>query len=337
MIPTRAPFTPAAARLSSRAVASAQKGSRNATSESISRSAGKSNDRRSNIDGLAKAEGQHDISRPCVNSTLHIRRLSKKPGSRAATLEDVFDASYEDMIKEPFTGHIDLEDEPDDLATGQESINKMKSRQSSKFLSEFVRLHVPPLRAVHKFSSKPWTKSILEADEYKLIPFYSRYLDERNGESRFFARTVHSDREVPYVLGLCRKDLWPESGNRNIKVDKSLPEFMALMHMGRDLEAHPGIVNGGFQGVIFDEVMYCTILLHAHRDEESPVRPKHYTLDLTTRFKAPVKIKTDILVRANVVSRQDRKWTVEGEIVDSEGNVLTQGESHWLTAKKSVS
>lgn len=221
--------------------------------------------------------------------------------------------------------------------TSQETANDLgdfRGIQDSRFLTKFIEKYKPPPESIEYFLSIPWTRSILEAGTHRLIPFYSRYL-EINGESRFWAETVNTKEGVPHVLGLCRNDLWP--GEETTGADKSLPEFISLMHLGQTLEAHPGIVNGGFQGVIFDEVMYCVILLHAHKDGLCAQRPKHYTLDLTTRFRAPVNVNTDVLVRANIVSRQDRKWTVEGEIVDSQGKVLTKGESHWLTAKKPIS
>lgn len=239
----------------------------------------------------------------------------------------------------------------------------------SRFMSHFVEKHKPPSHSVSYFSSMDWTKGILEKKTHKLIPFYSRYLNEKNGESRFFAETINTSVGVPHVLGFCRKDLWPgrdtsgsgedTEGTNSLEISRStssntktssgkldnadqfaketVSDFMCLVHLGKGLEAHPGIVNGGFQSVIFDEVMYCAMLLHAHRDEFTPVRPKHYTLSLATKFVAPVKAGNDFLITASIASRQDRKWTIHGEIVNSEGTVLTRSESHWLTAKQPLS
>lgn len=90
-----------------------------------------------------------------------------------------------------------------------------------------------------------------------MISFYSRFLNESTGESRFFAQTVNTATTVPHVLGVCRKHLQTpepltESQDLNAQIEISIcPDFMCLILFERDLESHPGIVD--CDGKIFTE------------------------------------------------------------------------------------
>lgn len=208
----------------------------------------------------------------------------------------------------------------------QHSDGHLQPSNHANFLSTFIANHRPPERSIDHFASIPWTDKILKSPSHEIIPFYSRYLDTSSGESRFFAQTVNTSTTIPHVLALRNRSLKASS------LETSSADFLTLLHLGKDLESHPGIVNGGFQSVIFDEVMYCTLLLHAHVGSDEP-RPKHYTVSLGTKFLAPVRAGTDVLVRCNLEKREGRKWFLKAEMVDKDGKVCIAAESIWVTAR----
>jgi acyl-coenzyme A thioesterase PaaI-like protein len=110
-------------------------------------------------------------------------------------------------------------------------------------------------------------------------------------------------------------------------------ELIFLMALGEDLQAHPSIVHGGFQAIIFDEIMRLLILLHQNNVCKPGPRDIHYTANMTVSYSAPVIAPSNVLVRSRLVRREGRKWFTKGEIVNSEGQILTSAESMWITAK----
>lgn len=178
--------------------------------------------------------------------------------------------------------------------------------------------------------------------EYEIVPFFSRYFNDKSGENRFFGHTVNTKTAIRHVLSLRRRNLTTgavayNAGQTGIEQSPSIekpPGVIALMSLGRDLDAHPLIVHGGFQGVIFDEIMRFLILLHQDNIATPGPRDAHYTANMSMSYRAPVATPSDVLVRCWLKERQGRKWFTEADIVDSEGRILTQAQSMWITAKR---
>lgn len=219
---------------------------------------------------------------------------------------------------------------------------KNRTQETSDFLNHFIRANKPSQSTVDYFSSLDWTLEVLENDAYEMVPFFSRYGIEHTGENRFFARTVNTDTTVPHILALRLKDLeTPESGisrPRYQSAQKEIanlatPEVVCLIALGEDLQAHPTIVHGGFQAVVFDEAMRLLILLHQNNICIPGPRDIHFTATMTISYSAPVIAPSNVLVRCRLVRREGRKWFTKGDIIDSAGKTLTSAESMWVTAK----
>lgn len=214
--------------------------------------------------------------------------------------------------------------------------------ERSDFLEIFMKDQRPSPSAVDYFSSFLWTRKFVEDEAYKAIPFFSRYLNERTGENRFFAETVNSSTTISHLLALQLLDLdSPElishSGRRplNSPPDLTTPhELICLMSLGKGLDSHPSIVHGGFQAVIFDEIMRNLILLHKNTTRETGPRDLHFTVNMNISYAAPVTTPGIFLVRSKLVKREGRKWFTKAEIVNSDDKILTSAESTWVTAKK---
>jgi acyl-CoA thioesterase FadM len=79
--------------------------------------------------------------------------------------------------------------------------------------------------------------------------------------------------------------------------------------------------------------MRLLILLHQNNICKPGPRDIHYTASMTVSYSAPVIAPSNVLVRARLVRREGRKWFTKGEIVNTEGQILTTAESMWITAK----
>ncbi|VUC35452.1 unnamed protein product [Clonostachys rosea] len=182
-----------------------------------------------------------------------------------------------------------------------------------------------------------------QSESYEPVPFYSRHLIDQTGENKFFGDTVRTATTVPRLLAMRRKGFQtPESAPRptheatSLKLATSPPELLCLLSLGPGLASHPNIVHGGFQCVIFDEVIRLLILLHNDNICTPGPRDTHFTVSMTTSYAAPVPASSDILVRSWLTGREGRKWWANAEIVNSEGQVSTTAEAMWVTAKNTI-
>lgn len=214
--------------------------------------------------------------------------------------------------------------------------------QRSGFLGDFIKTHKPPQSTVDYFLSIPWTREVLQSNDYKIIPFFSRHLNEHTGENRFFAQTVNSNATIPHLLALQPKDFKPPEPftHREPRLCRSLPQnsttphsLVCLVSLGRGLDSHPSIVHGGFQGVLFDEIMRNLILLNHNSTCELAPRDIHFTVNMNLSYASPVTTPGVFLLRSQLTRREGRKSFAQAELVDSDYTVLTSGESIWVTKR----
>lgn len=221
-----------------------------------------------------------------------------------------------------------------------------RQAEGSDFLGKFISEHQPPQTTVNYFSSVEWTRKVLENKEYEAVPFFSRYHNAQTNENRLFGVTVNTSTAMPHLLSLRRKNLiapealsrstGPQSDRDGLERDirtQLPPDVICLMSLHGDLDAHPSIVHGGFQAVLFDEIMRFVILLHQDRDCQPGPRDIHYTVKMSISYRAHVTTPGDVLVRSWLTGREGKKWFLVAEIVDSKENVLTAAESMWVTAR----
>lgn len=221
--------------------------------------------------------------------------------------------------------------------------SKQPQSEQSDFMANFIRQNKPPQSTIDHFSSSAWTRRIIENEAYETVPFYSRYFSEETGENEFFGRTVKTAKTVPRLLSRSMKNLQtPDSGPRptteeaTMKTLTTSPDLLCLLSLDRGLASHPKIVHGGFQCVIFDEVIRLLILLHNNNICTAGPRDTHFTVSMTTSYAGPVAAPSDILVRSWLTGREGRKWWANAEIVNDKGQVTTKAEAMWVTAKNTI-
>jgi uncharacterized protein (TIGR00369 family) len=85
----------------------------------------------------------------------------------------------------------------------------------------------------------------------------------------------------------------------------------------------PGVVHGGIQAALLDEVM--GVSAHLAVGDNSP----NVTAEFNLRYRRPTPTNTPLVIRGRLVRRDDPNLFLEGEIVDADGEVLTRAEARW--------
>lgn len=87
----------------------------------------------------------------------------------------------------------------------------------------------------------------------------------------------------------------------------------------------PGIVHGGIQGTVLDEVL-CMAAFAKHA---TPV----VTGELTVRYRRPTPVGVPLLVRGRIVEVDGRRFTIEGAIhLAATGDTLTEARGRFFAA-----
>jgi uncharacterized protein (TIGR00369 family) len=97
-------------------------------------------------------------------------------------------------------------------------------------------------------------------------------------------------------------------------------EYQAPEH----LAGAPGVIHGGIQATLLDEVLGMAIhVAQGHEDHQ------HVTVDFRLRYHRPAPTEQALRVRGRCLHTEDRDVFAEGEIVSPEGEVLTRAEARW--------
>jgi uncharacterized protein (TIGR00369 family) len=86
----------------------------------------------------------------------------------------------------------------------------------------------------------------------------------------------------------------------------------------------PGIVHGGIQATLLDEIMGMTTHVALGHDDG-----RIATTHMSVRYRRPAATNVPLLIRGRVVKREDPYLFLEAEIVDAEGRVLTEAEARF--------
>ena len=86
----------------------------------------------------------------------------------------------------------------------------------------------------------------------------------------------------------------------------------------------PGVIHGGAQATMLDEVMGHAIHFGGVDPDLDVV-----TVEFTLRYRRPAPVAVPLTLRARLLRSEGRDFIVAGEIVSPQGDVLTTAESRW--------
>ena len=91
----------------------------------------------------------------------------------------------------------------------------------------------------------------------------------------------------------------------------------------------PGVIHGGIQAAILDEVLGHAAHAGSGEDDFDVV-----TVDFRLRYRRPAPTGVPLTIRGRLLRTEQRDFFVEGEIVDATGRVLTQAEARWRRVER---
>jgi uncharacterized protein (TIGR00369 family) len=91
-----------------------------------------------------------------------------------------------------------------------------------------------------------------------------------------------------------------------------------------DFRGAPGVVHGGIQAALLDEVMGMAAHVGLGHDDGRIV-----TAEFNLRYRRPTPIAEELTVRGEMVRRDGSHLFMEAQILDAEGQLLTEAEARW--------
>ena len=105
------------------------------------------------------------------------------------------------------------------------------------------------------------------------------------------------------------------TGEGSVEAEYSVPRHF----MGAD-----GVVHGGIQATLLDEVM--GLAVHATLAAEDH---KIVTAELNVRYRKAAPIEVPLVIRATLTRVDGSNLFLRSEIVDAAGDVLTEADARW--------
>jgi len=99
-----------------------------------------------------------------------------------------------------------------------------------------------------------------------------------------------------------------------------------VLHMGRGLCGHDGIIHGGLIATVFDEALARLALMNL--PDKIGV-----TATLTVDYKAPTRADQFVVMRIHLIEKKGRKAYVEGTVEDLNGTLLATGKGLFVQPK----
>ena len=89
-----------------------------------------------------------------------------------------------------------------------------------------------------------------------------------------------------------------------------------------------GVVHGGIQAALLDDVMGMTIKTARGETYEGFIG-RTVTAEFTLRYRRPVPTQTPLVIKGRVSRIEEPNYYVLGEIIGPDGSVLTTAEARW--------
>ncbi|KAJ2777619.1 hypothetical protein H4R18_005057 [Coemansia javaensis] len=102
--------------------------------------------------------------------------------------------------------------------------------------------------------------------------------------------------------------------------------FVVVAHTGERLCGHPGIVHGGVQATLFDEITARPAFRNLPRNIA-------LTASLKINYRQPVPAGTPLVFRTELTAMDGRKATVVARLEDDRGTLLSDAEALYVSPK----
>ncbi|KAK4684025.1 hypothetical protein P7C73_g6183, partial [Tremellales sp. Uapishka_1] len=138
---------------------------------------------------------------------------------------------------------------------------------------------------------------------------------------RFDPQKVHNSLTAGSLRGPGKLAIPPVAFARNDEA-----EAVIVVHLGRALCGHDGIIHGGLLATVFDESLARNALLNLPTNIG-------VTANLTLNFKSPCMADQFVVVRTKLLEKKGRKVTVSGTMETLDGELLAEASALFIEPK----
>ncbi|KAJ1663457.1 hypothetical protein IW140_005107 [Coemansia sp. RSA 1813] len=107
-------------------------------------------------------------------------------------------------------------------------------------------------------------------------------------------------------------------------INRDRRQFVILVHLGKSLCGHDGIIHGGVQATLLDEITARPAFWNLPRNIA-------LTANLKINYLRPVMADQILVFRTQLVDVDGRKAKVAATLEDTSGNILTDAESLYIS------
>ncbi|KAJ2653723.1 hypothetical protein IWW40_000007 [Coemansia sp. RSA 1250] len=165
--------------------------------------------------------------------------------------------------------------------------------------------------ATQLMESKAARECLDNPDDWKRVPFFW-LASEKLRQASLFPGTFHTPNRLG-VEPLCF-------------INRDRKRFVIILHIGKYLCGHEGIVHGGVQAALFDEITAKPAFWN------SPLNVA-LTASLKVNYRKPAIADQLFVVRTQLKEMDGRKAVVTAQLEDNKGNVLSDAEALYITPK----
>ncbi|KAJ1856352.1 hypothetical protein LPJ73_002199 [Coemansia sp. RSA 2703] len=109
-----------------------------------------------------------------------------------------------------------------------------------------------------------------------------------------------------------------------IFLNRDRKQFVVILHIGKRLCGHDGIVHGGVQATLFDEITARPAFWNLPRNIA-------LTATLNINYRRPVLADQILVFRTQLKTIEGRKATIAAQLEDTQGNLLSDAESLYVS------
>ncbi|KAJ1947474.1 hypothetical protein GGF37_000414 [Kickxella alabastrina] len=148
-------------------------------------------------------------------------------------------------------------------------------------------------------------KSCLESpDEWKRIPFFWSK-DNSSKSSAFIPGTLHGPGKL--------------SVEPIVFLNRDRKQFIVILHIGKRLCGHSGIVHGGVLATLFDDITARPAFWNLPRNIA-------FTASLKINYRRPVLADQVLVCKTQLAKLEGRKGSITAQLEDVKGNLLSDAE-----------
>jgi acyl-coenzyme A thioesterase PaaI-like protein len=177
------------------------------------------------------------------------------------------------------------------------------------------------------FRSISWCGAILSDTSLTITPTFSRQ-PKPNSEDSLFAITFQTPSTISHCLSL---------HTQNTTDTNWISEVHTLMTLGVGMNGGPKMLHGGVIATLMDDVIGTLLTVNKHHKTGDPLSSSTVTAYMNVKYLKPVETPQTVLVVAKsreVPDVKGKKFFMDAEIRDGDGNVLAKADSLWIRLAK---